>query len=317
MFKHLLVPLDGSRLAEAALPAAAYLAQKLGASVTLIHIIERDAPPAVHGEPHLTNPDEACAYLNGVARRAFSPDLPVECHVHTGETADVARGIVDHAGEFTPDLIVMCTHGWGGLRGVLFGSIAQQVVARGTTPVLLIRPTPPLPSPAYAEGGEVPFTCRRLLVPLDGDPDHEHGLPVAAELARACLAGLHLVFVVPTLGTLSGEHAATGLLLPGATREVLELARQDAEGYLSRRVTRLQAQSLSVTAEVCRGDPTTAIVNTAQGVGADLIVLGTHGKLGMDAFWAGSITPKISSRSRLPLLLVPVPEPGLQNSSRG
>jgi nucleotide-binding universal stress UspA family protein len=150
-------------------------------------------------------------------------------------------------------------------------------------------------------------------VPLDGNPDHEHGLPVAAELARVCLAGLHLVFVVPTLGTLSGEHAATGLLLPGATREVLELARQDAEGYLSRRVTRLQAQGLSVTAEVCRGDPTTAIVGTAQGVGANLIVLGTHGKLGMDAFWAGSITPKISSRSRLPLLLVPVPEPGLQN----
>ena len=59
MFKHLLVPLDGSPLAEAALPAAAYLAQKLGASVTLLHVIEQDAPQEIHGERHLTDPDEA------------------------------------------------------------------------------------------------------------------------------------------------------------------------------------------------------------------------------------------------------------------
>jgi nucleotide-binding universal stress UspA family protein len=60
MFKHLLVPLDGSRLAEAALPAAACLAEQLGASITLIHIIERDASGEIHGERHLTTPDEAC-----------------------------------------------------------------------------------------------------------------------------------------------------------------------------------------------------------------------------------------------------------------
>jgi nucleotide-binding universal stress UspA family protein len=305
MFRHLLVPLDGSRLAEAALPAAAFLAQKLGASVTLIHIIERDAPQAIHGERHLTNPDEAHAYLDEVAGRAFPDDVQVERHVHTSEMKDVARGIVDHVDEFAPDLIVMCTHGQGGLRDLLYGSIAQQVVALGTTPVLLIQPTD--------ASGEAPFTCRRLLVPLDGNPDHEHGLPVAAELARICSAGLHLVFVVPTLGTLSGEQAATGLLLPGATREILELARQDAEGYLQRHVAWLQARGLSVTAEVCRGDPTAAIVATASAFGADLIVLGTHGRTGMDAFWSGSVTPKLSSRSKLPLLLVPVREPAPQN----
>ena len=71
MFKHLLVPLDGSHLAEAALPAAACLAEHLGASITLIHIIERDVSGEIHGERHLKTPAEANAYLEAVAGRTF------------------------------------------------------------------------------------------------------------------------------------------------------------------------------------------------------------------------------------------------------
>lgn len=302
MFKHLLVPLDGSRLAEAALPAAAYLARTLGAAVTLIHIIERDASGEIHGERHLTTPDEACAYLTEVAGRAFPPGTPVERHVHTVGTADLPQSILDHVEELAPDLIVMCTHGSGGLRDFLFGTIAQQVIARGDTPVLLIRPE--------ERAGRRPFTCRRLLVPLDGNPEHEQGLPVAAGLARASGAGLALVFVVPTRGALSGQEAATGVLLPSAMRAVLDLAQQDAAQYLLKRADALQATGLTVKAAICRGEPAAAIAAAAEAEGADVIVLGTHGKVGMDAFWAGSISPKISGRSKLPLLLVPVSERG-------
>jgi nucleotide-binding universal stress UspA family protein len=301
MFRHLLVPLDGSRLAEAALPAAAYLAQTLGASVTLVHIIERKAPQEIHGERHLADPDKACAYLDEVASRAFPADLRVERHVHTTEVGDVARSIVEHCCELGPDLIVMCTHGRHVPRDLLLGNIAQQVIALGTIPVLLIQP-------AEAEAMP-PFACRLLLVPLDGNPTHEHGLPVAAGLARACAAALYLLVVVPTLSTLLRERAATGRLLPGATTVLLDLAQQDAEEHLRRQVAQLLAAGLSVTAEVCRGDPATTIVSTARRVGADLIVLGTHGKTGLDAFWSGSVAPRISSRSRVPLLLVPVRGP--------
>jgi nucleotide-binding universal stress UspA family protein len=302
VFKHLVVPLDGSRLAEAALPAAAYLAQHLAATVTLLHIIEHDAPPAVHGEHHLTNPDEAYAYLGQVRGRFFPagqwPAGRVIEHVHLAETADVAVGIVEHEGELVPDLIVMCTHGSGGLRDVLFGSIAQQVVNRGATPVLLIRPT---------EAAEAtPFVCRRLLAPLDGQAAHEHGLPAAAELARACEAELRLVFVVPTLGTLSGHQAATGRLLPRATNAMLELAQEHAEEYLRGHVARLQAMGVTVSAEVQRGDPSVIIVDAAHAAGADMIVLGTHGRTGLAAFWARSTAAKVSGRSDLALLLVPV-----------
>src|SRR5689334_432780 len=165
MFKHILIPLDGSRLAEAALGAGIYLAGLLGATVTLLHVIERDAPREVHGDRHLRDAAEATAYLDQVAARAFPPDIHVERHVHGPEVTDVARGIAGHVGELGPDLIVMCTHGRGGLRGWMFGRIAHQVVNLGTKPVLLVQPA--------ESGATPPFSCRRLLVPLDGNPAHE------------------------------------------------------------------------------------------------------------------------------------------------
>jgi len=256
MFKHLLVPLDGSRLAEAALPAAACLAEHLGASITLIHIIERDVSGEIHGERHLTTPAEANAYLEEVAQRALPAELHVERHVHTVGTDVLPQSILDHVEELAPDLIVMCTHGAGGLRDFLFGSMAQQVIARGTTPVLLIRP--------QEKSASESFAVERMLVPLDGDPDHEQGLTVAAELARHCGAELSLVFVVPTTGTLSGQEAATGRLLPGSMRAVLELAQQNAAEYLARRMAAVQATGLTVKAAISRGDPAAAIVEAAE-----------------------------------------------------
>lgn len=296
MFKHLLIPLDGSTLAEAALPAAAYLAQALGASAMLLHVIERNARETVHDERHLTDPDEACAYLGEVRARFFPPEAQVEQHVHTREVSDVARSIVVHSEEMTPDLIVMCTHGKGGLRDLFFGSIAQQVIGMGVTPILLIRPR--------ADRGT--FALHQLLVPLDGSAEHEQCLPVAADLAQACGAALHLVTVVPTRATLTGNEAATGTLLPGATAAMLDLAEAGAVDYLGAHMARLQAAGLAVTAEVARGDPAPLIAATARKTAADVIVLGTHGKAGMDAFWEGSVAPKVAAQSELPLLLVPV-----------
>jgi nucleotide-binding universal stress UspA family protein len=306
MFKQILVPLDGSRLAESALPAAAYLAQTLGASVTLLHVIERDAPKEVHRQRHLSQADEACQYLSETAQHAFPASLPVETHVHTNEVADVARSIVEHCMELHPDLIVMCSHGSGGLRDRLFGSIAQQIIAavRGTllcyTPVLLVRPE--------KDGPDRPFKLAKLLLPLDGKTEHEQGVPVAAGLAQACGAALHLAMVVPTFGTLRGEHAASGRLLPGATAAMLELAELGGQTYLKNLLPNLQTAGLALTGEVARGDPASTVARIAERVAASLIVLGTHGKAGTDAFWSGSFASKILSKTSIPLLLVPVQE---------
>lgn len=298
MFKHLLVPLDGSQLAEAALPAALYLARRLGAWVTLVHVIERNAPETVHGERHLTEPEEAHSYLQEVIARAFPADLCVEQHVHVGQVSDVARSIAGHIEELGSDLIVMCTHGRGGLRSWLYGDIAQQVLALGLVPVLLIRPDRAGTAPSFA--------CHRLLVPLDGTPEHEQGLHVAAGMARVCSAALQLIVVVPTLGTLAGEQAVTARLLPGATSEVLEMAQEGVEQYLGRQVGPLQAMGLTVATKVAEGDPASTVVRAARQMQADLIILGTHGRTGMDAFWENSVAPRISRRSPVPLLLVPL-----------
>lgn len=295
MFKHLLIPLDGSRLAEAALPAALYFAKAFGSRVTLLHAIESGAPEEIHGERHLTNPEEARRYLDEIAARAFPPEMQVERHVHSNEVRNVALSIAEHVTELGPDLIVMCTHGRGGLRGFMFGRIAHQVAGLGTTPVLLVPPAAP-----------GPFSCHKILVTLDGNPDHEEGLRVATDLAKTCEAALDLIMVIQRFNTLSGQEAATAKILPGTTCALLDLAEEDAKKYLHRHLNQLRAAGFTTMAAVRRGDPAIVITRTAEETRADLVVLATHGKSGMDAFWSGSVTPKVTSHSAIPLLLVPV-----------
>lgn len=300
MFRHIVVPLDGSLRAEAALPAAAVLAGACGATVTLLHVLERRPPATIHGERHLTAAGEAETYLADKARQAFPSPIVVRCHVHTEPVTDVVQAIVEHQAELAPDLIVMCTHGWSGVRRMLFGSIAQQVVARGRIPILLLRPDTPGPTE--------PFVVHRLLVPLDGAAEHEVGLALAAPLAIACQARMHLLFVVPTVGTLSARQAAPGRLLPGATREILELSCAHAARYVEARLLAIRAQAgPDTTGAVQRGDPAQVVAQVAAQELSDLIVLGTHGRAGTRAFWQGSTAARILRLSRRPVLLVPIP----------
>ncbi len=297
MIKYILVPLDGSRLAEAVLPVAEYLALKLSASIILVHVIEQNAPEEIHGERHLRNADEAKAYLQEIANKALASDISIDTHVHTSEVSNVPKSIVEHVGEYKPDLIVMCAHGRGGLRDILVGSIAQQVIGNSSTPVLLIQSQPKEIST---------FSIRRILTPLDGDPAHEQGLRIADELAHACSAALNLLVVVPTIGTLQPETAVTGRLLPGTMKALLNYSEQESEEYLARQIKRLSKRDYPVNHTVLRGDPALAIANYAKEIQAELILLGTHGKAGTEAFWSGSVAPKLPGLTNLPLLFVPV-----------
>lgn len=298
MFHHLLVPLDGSRMAESALPAAAFVAERFRADVILLHVIEHHAPSEVHGEHHLTDPDDAERYLEGLKKTAFPEGVTVSCHVHEVEVENVARSIAEHAGEYRPDLIVMCTHGRSGIRNQLFGSIAQKVIAMGRLPILLLRPEEGEPVP--------PFRCDKILLPLDANPEHERSIPAAVDMTRACGAELRLVTAVPTVGSLPGEWAASGKLLPGATGELLDIAEQEAGEYLRRAAEKLkEREGIHGDFEVLRGDPAEVIEGAALNYPADLVVLGTHGRSGMDAFWSGSIASRVIAHTSVVLLLVP------------
>jgi len=298
MFKKLLVPLDGSLLAETSLSAAAFFAQKLGASVTLLHVIERNPPQAIHGQRHLLHLNEAGAYLDECIAKDFPPGTSVNRHVQAHKSNDVASAVVAYAEELSSDLIVMCTHGSGGLKGFLFGRIAHRVIANGNTPVLILNPAKGWCAPEQGHG------C--VLIPLDGKTDHEQGLPVAAELARAFRALLCLLRVVPTLKTLAAEHAVSGRLLPVTTAAMLDVAKEAAMAYLKEKAGIFEETGIDLTFKVLRGDPAKTIIRASKKANADLIVLGTHGKAGTDAFWSGSVTPRVCADCDVPILLVPV-----------
>jgi nucleotide-binding universal stress UspA family protein len=224
--------------------------------------------------------------------------VTVKTHVHSAPVSDVARSIVEHAAaEFMPDLIVISTHGSSGVRGVLFGSIAQQVVAQGRTPLLLIRPESPK------------FKLTRILLPLDPDSRHDDSLPLAESLAKIFKAELALFSVVPTYSTLAGEQAAASSLMPATTQALLDVQEENALEHLKQHVKELSRRGIAASADVRRGDPAQIIVKTAEQSGADLIALSTHGKSGIGAFWARSVSPKVAQRTKTPVLLIPLVEP--------
>lgn len=297
MIKHILVPLDGSELAEASLPAAVYITKHFNNKVSLIHVVEENPPDTIHGQKHIKTEAEAKVYLEGIKDKYFPNNPLVKTHVHVEPVNNMAPSIVSHVDELSSDLIVLCTHGEGGIGDYLVGSIAQQVISFQKVPVLLIRPPDGEPVKEFA--------CEKLLIPLDGNIEHEQGLKYAEHLAVHCNQSLHLLLVVPKFENLHGEIAAAGKFLRTAVSEYLEISEENAIEYLTPHVNRFEKKGIPITAEICRGDPADIIVEIADELSSDLIVIGTHGKSGMEAFLSGSVAPKISSQTKIPLLLVP------------
>jgi nucleotide-binding universal stress UspA family protein len=299
-FHHILVPLDGSRLAEVVLPAALPFAAHIGARVTLLHVLERGAPQMVHGEPHLTDARAAEEYLRLTAARHAIEGLAVDVHVHAVKEDDVARGIVEHTRELDADLTALTPHGRGGLRRWLIGSIAQQVLQLGETPVLLVPPPGPQAPP--------PFDVQSILVPLNGEEAAEVVLPIALEIARTWHARVSLVQAVPTLATLGGNRAASARLTPLAASSALEIERQGAQDYLGG-LEKGWPADVSITIEVLRGDPAEAIVDLLRRAQPDLVVLSTHGRAGLAGLWAASVAPRIIAHAVQPILMVRIMQP--------
>jgi nucleotide-binding universal stress UspA family protein len=292
----LLTPLDGSRLAESVLPAVEAIAGRCGASVILMHIREEHPPATIHNEPHLRDTDEAARYLDRVATALRNKGIEVACHVHETLEGDVARSIVQHADEFAPDLVLLCTHGHGGVRDWLYGSIAQQVLRLGTWPVLLMEPA--------EDGSAPPFNPRRILVPVDGSNLHESPHGIATSIARAFEATVMLLVVVPTRETLAGDATAFRRTLPATTTAMLQLAEAGAAEHIRMVQAECMACGVEVTAQVVRGDTVTQVLAQARESAADLIVLASHGRAGIAAAMEGSVGARIISRARIPLLLV-------------
>ncbi len=297
MFRRLLLPLDGSQLAEAALPVATRLAHAFDSRLLLLHVIERKAPTTIHGEPHLTEVAAAEAYLQSVVTRLRDQQIEAEVHVHSVPLGDVARSIADHAEEERADLIVLCAHGRAGWRDLVAGSIAQQALQRGSVPLLLVHAAAPEQEPAV-------FQPADILVPLDGSAAAEAALPIAATLARALQSQLHLVTVVATPGTVTDKRAPATTLLPSATRLLLEVEQDEAAVNLAGLAERLRAEGVEVTTEVRRGDTTTQLSADNIEHQFGLIVVTTHGRAGLPARLSGSVVARFVGKTSAPVLLI-------------
>ncbi len=296
MFKRILIPLDGSKLAETVIPIVSDLAKRYQARVILFHVLEKEVPESIHGQHHLGQGEEARNYLTAIADQLTANGGQVEIEVHEPRQANVAQSISEHARDLQIDLVVLCAHGRGGLRDILIGSIAQEVIHQETIPVLFIRP-------GQMESVNK-IAWKVILVPLDGKPVHETALPVAVSITAKYKASLRLLTVVPTSETLRTKEAAISRFLPASTVMALDLSAQESKDYLQNIARGLSSQGVTVSGIVLRGDAVSRIIETVASEGIDLIVMATHGHRNLDAFWEESTMPKVLSKSPVPVLFV-------------
>jgi nucleotide-binding universal stress UspA family protein len=285
MFKKLLVPLDGSGQAAVALPLARGLARATGGEIILVRVIpERmlGADPAARAE--------ADDYLAGIARELAGAGPRVSTIVQAGP--EPAAEVLAVARREGVDLIVMATHGRSGLARMVLGSVAERVLTDSPVPVVLLRP-----------GGHRVTHITTLLVPVDGSPGGSLALGVAVPLARATGARIVLLDVV---GSVLGY---AGMAVVGPTAVAPDPAWDDealvaARSYVEGLAARLRQAGIAAEGRAVLGHTAPTIVETANAVGADLIVMSTHGLTGPARTILGSTADEVVRTAHRPVLLL-------------
>lgn len=318
MFRHILVPLDGSTRAEQALPVAARIARTTGGTLTLLRIVTNMEHVDV---------DSKRVPLDGALAADIAMAKDYLAQVATTDETDVFEGIgikmevligipAQEILEYTPthqvDLIVMCSHGTTGFTRWMLGSVAQMVARYSPIPVFVLREGGPLP----IDGPDTPGRPLRILVALDGSPFAEKVLVPAAQLCAALAAPtqgvLHLILVLRRLTGIY-DHKET-------IAAIHALAISDARTYLNDIARRLREPDLAplnlgVTSSlVIKEDVADTLLKVAEsgkyieGIegfdGCDIIALATHGRGGLARWVMGSVTERILGATKLPLLIV-------------
>jgi nucleotide-binding universal stress UspA family protein len=302
----IVVPLDGSPLAEQALPYATYVARLFDATLELVRVV-----PEPHPEPMIIEaipmlavmehlPEEyheprealrqvaytqATDYLQSQAGRFHNQGFHTTTQVCYGRADEM---IVSTALEQNATMVVMATHGRGGLRRWALGSVADKVVRSSHIPVLLIRATEPPPAA---------WNIRRILVPLDGSELAAQVLPLARDLAARAHAELVLVQAILPL-----MESDSYWVPPPDDYETIR--RNEAQEQLQRMAGELQAAGLKATPIVTSGYPAETILEEVAQQQVDVIVMATHGRGGLRRVALGSIADRVLHATTTPLLLV-------------
>lgn len=295
MYESILVPVDGSKLAERALSIAIPLAEQHGARLTLFHAHEPMMPITLAGGAPVrdtalesTMLEEARGYLDKLAKRtAKLTTAQVEAVFRVGK---VVPALTAFAAESRAGLIVISTHGRGGFQRFWLGSVADAVLRHATVPVLLVRGTRPA---AKRLAGQAPFV--RAIVPLDGSDRAEEALAAAKTLFGKVHARLTLVHVVHPMSAVAGVN----LKRDPAAEVVVE--------YLEPLAARTASETLEVRHEV-KVDSNVArvLLESVEAHDAELVVIAGQGLSGVQRFLVGSVADKLIRTASVPVLVVPV-----------
>ncbi|HEU5367880.1 MAG TPA: universal stress protein [Ktedonobacterales bacterium] len=316
MFTRMLVPLDGSERAEQALAVAARLARALDSTLILVRVVQPPIQPATSLAPPLDvegrilseELDEATRYLAQIAQRSELAGLKHERESLVGYPSEMILEAV-HASR--ADVIILCSHGRTGLLRWMLGSVAQRIVHQASVPVLVLQQQGPM----LLSDTQRPL---RVLAPLDGSWLAEAALAPAVTLVSALApqgqGSVHLVQVVRPPGDAEARQPASS---GASTREAGLL---EAEDYLRRVAEQLNNGPLAslrvqiTWTTIANKDVAGTLVDlakrgkAAQGTGGvggfDLIAMATHGRGGLHRWVMGSVTERVLSVSRVPMLVI-------------
>lgn len=295
MFRHILLPLDGSPLAETALPHAASLAAAAEARIHLLRVIpirQRGGAAPLDIIDRRLGHAEAVAYLEAVAADLRNRDLTVQTEVLEGHPAEQ---IVEVLRRCEADLLVLTSHGAGGITEFPVSGTAHKVMSCAGISVLLV------PAPGTGSMGGSGGRYRRILVALDGSRRGRWALGPAVILAQAADAELVLAHVVQVPETVEEPQSAE---LRDAAEQLVRLNRRAATQHLGDVRAQLNGPRLRVRTRIETAENVPeALAALAESEQADLVVLTAHGASVSMGQLYGAIAARLLGDARRPLLI--------------
>ena len=289
----ILVPLDGSELAEGALPYAVALAKALGERVTLLTVWEGTESELGVSFPSMAMEIEAKArehfgsYLHGIETRLIDR-VPVQALVREGDASEEIARVADEIGARA---LVVATHGRSGIGRWVYGSTASHLLRHSAVPVLAV-------GPHALEHPKAEVSFSHIMTPLDGTPLSEAALPEAEALASKLRARLSLVRVV------QWAVQAYPYTLPGAyIPQVDEELEAGAKAYLQQKEA--EVKGVDVSAFVVRAAIADGLLGFIDKEAVDLVVMTTHARGGLARAALGSVADRILQGSAPVLLIRP------------
>jgi nucleotide-binding universal stress UspA family protein len=294
VFKKILVPLDGSEIAEAVIPFAREIAARSGAELLFVTAVQQvgvwDA--ALSLQVLKRESEIAADYLATVERDVSGEGQKVATQVLDG---DAAEAVLAAAAEASVDLIAISTHGRSGISRWLFGSVATRILEHAGVPLLVLRPK------EGEDRGSPGPVVKKILVPLDGSEVAKSVLPVVEEFAKTMGASLVLYHSVAPLSAYPGFESAGAAALGEAVEEMQRQARE----ILARASEEVKSRGVEATTVVSLGTAVDGVLSAADELDVDLIAIATHGRSGLGRAVLGSVADGVIRRSAdVPCLVV-------------